>query len=144
MKQQPKGSLPLGGPSVVGNAFLFIFSLSALTTLAQLDHTEAVSPSLSQKFRINDRTIVQELLNRGAVLIADYRAFQFLRVDESLAREFALRPEVEDASEQNIITLNARPLNTTTPEVQALRQSAGVFEGKGLHLIHFAGSVKPV
>src|SRR5207245_822888 len=98
--------------------------------------------SPSQKFRINDRALARELLDRNAELIADYGAFQFLRVDESLARELALRPQAEDASEQNIITLNARRLNTTTIEIQTLRKAVGSFDGKRLHLVHFAAPIK--
>src|SRR5207302_129459 len=43
----------------------------------------------------------------------------------------------------DVITLHAGPLNTGSPEVQALRKSVVFGSGKRLHLVQFAGPLKP-
>ncbi len=45
--------------------------------------------------------------------------------------------------EYNLIKLNAAPLDTSLPQIQALRQPVAAFDGKRMHLVHFAGPVQP-
>jgi PKD repeat protein len=76
-------------------------------------------------------------------LVADYGAFQIWRVGPTLAGALADQAGVEDAREQDFIELNTGSLDTTTPEIQALRQAVNVTSGKRLHLVQFAGPIKP-
>src|SRR6266481_1391956 len=97
----------------------------------------------SQKFRISDPNLAREAIENGADLIADYGAFQVFRANGELARKLAKDPNAEDLSAQNVITLHAGHLNTTSPEVQALRKPVAIGSGKRLHLVQFAGPIKP-
>jgi PKD repeat protein len=96
-----------------------------------------------QKVRIHDPELAQQLSQQGGELIADYGSFQLFRLDDTLARTAFSLPGAEKADHQNIITLNARHLDTTTPEVKALRESVLPSSGKRLHLVQFAGPIKP-
>jgi PKD repeat protein len=95
-----------------------------------------------QKFRISDPELAREALANGAELIADYGAFQVFRANGELARKLARDPSAEDLSSQNVITLRAGHLNTTSPEVRALRKPVALGTGKRLHLVQFAGPIK--
>jgi hypothetical protein len=46
-------------------------------------------------------------------------------------------------NDYNFIFLNVARLDTSQPETQALRKSAGSFTGQRLHLVQFAGPVQP-
>src|SRR2546425_789987 len=100
--QSPFAALTfIAAPALLTNAssvlaLSTILLLSFRTALCQPMESDGISASPGKKFRISDRALVEELLNRGAELLGDYRAFQFVRVDESLGRELALRPEAED------------------------------------------------
>src|SRR5262245_53680375 len=96
-----------------------------------------------QKVRVHDPELAQQLSQQGAELIADYGSFQLFRVDDALARTAFPHPGAEKADHQNIIALNARHLDTTTDEVKALRKSVLPSSGKRLHLVQFAGPIKP-
>src|SRR5215813_10640752 len=96
-----------------------------------------------QKVRVHDPEFAQQLLQQGAELIADYGSFQLFRVDEALAGTTFSDPRAENADHQNVIGLNARHLDTTTTEVKALRKSVLPSSGKRLHLVQFAGPIKP-
>ncbi|MCW5851977.1 MAG: S8 family serine peptidase [Anaerolineae bacterium] len=52
-------------------------------------------------------------------------------------------PGMTPRDEDNLILLNSGALDTTSPQVKALRQPLVPFEGKRLHLVHFAGPVQP-
>jgi PKD repeat protein len=103
----------------------------------------AASSSKIQKLRVNDPKLSQEFISKGAELIADYGSFQVLRVDQSLASAAQGNPAVESVTRHNIIELNTGPLDTTMPAIQALRLPAAVSTGKRLHLLQFAGPIKP-
>jgi hypothetical protein len=131
---------------------LLVFSvfLSALSLAGdQASAASAVSGSSSgssthgQKFRISDPNLIREAIAGGADLIADYGAFQVFRAHGELARKLAKDPNVEDLSVQNLITLHAVHLNTSSPDVQAVRKPLATGPGKRLHLVQFAGPVKP-
>ena len=96
------------------------------------------------KLRVNDAMTAAALLAQGARLVADYGSFQVLETDAATVQTLAVRPAAAEAvDEWNTIHLNARPLDTTTTEVKALRQTTAAFAGKRLHLVHFVGPVKP-
>ena len=52
-------------------------------------------------------------------------------------------PHAEDLSSNDVIALHAGPLNTTATEVRAFRKSVPLFAGKRLHLVQFAGPLRP-
>jgi Subtilase family len=96
----------------------------------------------SHKVRVNDPALSQTLMARGGKLIADYGDFQIVETDEDPA-VVAGPGRLEPADDMDVIHLNARRLNTRRAEVQALRKPAASFSGKRLHLVHFAGPIKP-
>jgi PKD repeat protein len=100
-------------------------------------------PPRRQKVRIHDPELAQQLSQQGAELIADYGSFQLFWMDDTLARTAFSLPGAEKADHQNIIALNARHLDTTTAEIKALRKSVLPSSGKQLHLVQFAGPIKP-
>src|SRR5262249_15371097 len=104
------------------------------------------SPKISarrQKVRVHDPGLAQQLSQQGAELIADYGSFQLFRLDDTLAGTALSLPGAEKADHQNIIALNARHLDTTPAEIKALRKSVLPSSGKQLHLVQFAGPIKP-
>ena len=94
------------------------------------------------KLRISDQALAQSLVARGGRLIADYGGFQLIEADDSILTNLDTR-HVEWSDDFDEIKLNAVSLNTRTAGVVALRKSAGNFSGKHLHLVQFAGPVKP-
>ncbi len=94
------------------------------------------------KWRVSDAPLAKSLVARGGKLIADYGGFQIIQADDAaLTNLDASRMENED--EYDAIKLNAARLDTRAAEIQALRKPAGAFAGKRLHLVQFAGPVKP-
>lgn len=89
-------------------------------------------------FRIPDRITTQQMIEKGAVLIGDYGAFQIVQAEP---QTIAAGAERLDALQ--VIRLNAHPLNTRAPEVQSLRNSKTGFAGRRLHLVQFAGPIMP-
>jgi hypothetical protein len=94
------------------------------------------------KLRVDDPTLTRALVAQGAKVIGDYGSFSVLNADDALLAD-GISNRVEVADEWNLIRLNARELDTRAPEVKALRNVRGVFAGRKLHLIQFAGPVKP-
>ncbi|MFN8003367.1 MAG: hypothetical protein U0X75_20385 [Acidobacteriota bacterium] len=82
-----------------------------------------------------------EITMRGGKLIADYGAFQVLAVPQSLAETLTQQAAVDVRAEENQILLKAGALDTTRPEIQALRQQSS--PKIRLHLVHFAAPIKP-
>jgi hypothetical protein len=94
------------------------------------------------KLRVSDPVLAQSLVARGGKLIADYGGFQLIEADDSILTNLdTRRAEWQDDFDE--IKLNAKLLNTRASEILALRKSAGNFSGKRLHLVQFAGPVKP-
>ena len=98
--------------------------------------------SAPHKLRVGDPELAQSLVARGGKLIADYGGFQLIEADDSILTNLDTR-RVEREDDFDEIKLNAKILNTRNAQVQALRKSSGNFSGKRLHLVQFAGPVKP-
>jgi hypothetical protein len=96
----------------------------------------------SMKWRVSDPTIAQTLVARGGRLVADYGGFQIIQADAAAVTNLDTS-RVEAENEFDVIELNAARLDTRTSEIQALRKPVGAFAGRRLHLIQFAGPVKP-
>ncbi|MEY4386236.1 MAG: hypothetical protein RLY20_1519 [Verrucomicrobiota bacterium] len=97
----------------------------------------------SHKMRVNDPKRAQELIAEGATVIADYGSFQLLAATDAIAAKVSGDAKVESADQMNVIELNAGHLDTTKAPVKALRKARAAFNGKQLHLVQFAGPVKP-
>jgi hypothetical protein len=102
----------------------------------------ASSQAATHKLRVSDPALAQSLVARGAKLIVDYGGFQLVEADDSILTNLDSR-HVERQDDFDEIKLNAKLLNTRTAEIMALRKSAGNFSGKHLHLVQFAGPIKP-
>src|SRR5215472_14130986 len=100
-------------------AILILTGTAGSVRAQQINSAQDNSPR--QKVRVHDPELARELSQQGAELIADYGSFQLFRVDDALARAAFSHPGAEMVDHQNIIALNARHLDTTTPEIKALR-----------------------
>ena len=83
----------------------------------------------------------ERLLSRGGKLIADYGAYALLDVDGQKlggmpAGAFMLRDEYRN------VMLNAGTIDALDPSSEQLRETVLPGEGKRLHLVQFAGTVK--
>ena len=75
-------------------------------------------------------------------MIADYGGFQLIEADDSILTNLD-ENRVERQDDFDEIRLNAKLLDTRAAEIRALRKPAGNFSGKRLHLVQFAGPIKP-
>ena len=113
-----------------------------LLTLLAVLMTASAAPASPHKVRVSDPALAESLVARGGKLVADYGSFRLIEADDvALTNVDTSRAELED--EFDVVELNAKPLNTRAPETKALRRVVGGFAGKRLHLVHFAGPVKP-
>jgi hypothetical protein len=94
------------------------------------------------KMRVDDPALAKAILARGGTLIADYGGFQIIEADDSAATNLDAR-RVEREDDFDSIKLNTGTLNTRAAAVLSLWKPSGSFSGKRLHLIQFAGPVKP-
>jgi PKD repeat protein len=124
-------------------ATFFAVCAIALSTQAQVNLLASAPGGSIRKLRVSDQVISGELAAQGAALVADYGSFQLYRVPDALAAKLVSNPRVEDVTEQNVIMLNAKQLVTTSPEVIALQTPIAPTGGQRLHLVQFAGPVKP-
>ncbi len=86
------------------------------------------------------RSAVPRLLNRGGELVADYGAFAVIEVPAGALSDDI---DAEVRPDENIVRLHAGPIDTTQPPARQLRRARGAFGGKALHLVQFAGPVRP-
>lgn len=95
----------------------------------------------SQKFRVNDPAAASRLLAQGGKLVADYGAFQI--IEAGAANAAAESNRVESLEDDNFIELHAGRLDTRTPAAKSLRKTFAPKPGRQLHLVQFAGPIKP-
>jgi len=95
----------------------------------------------SQKLRVNDPQLTKELIGHGGKLVADYGGFQVVEMEASADTERAAKLQV--TQDADVLELNATKLNTRSTFARSLRRPAGSFIGRKLHLIQFAGPIKP-
>ena len=94
------------------------------------------------KLKVHNPALAASLLAQGGRLIADYGSFQLVETDDPSSAN-GNKANAEVADEFDFIQLNAGHLDTRAPEIAALRQAVGNFKGKRLHLVQFAGPLKP-
>ncbi len=96
----------------------------------------------THKVRVKDPALAAELLTQGGRLVADYAGFQLIETDAARpADDRADRAQLTDDS--NYLEFNSGRIDTSSPQARAGRMSRGAFQGKRLHLVQFAGPVKP-
>ena len=101
---------------------------------------EMLVSAARHKVEVTDAAAGAQLAAQGARLVADYSGFQLY---ETAAGQLATQPGSEARDYYNFILLHAAKLDTSRPEVQAQRKAVGAFSGKRLHLVQFAGPMKP-
>ena len=94
------------------------------------------------KLRVDDPALARTLAAQGGEIVGEYGAFTVVEADDALLAD-ANSNRLEVADDWNVIRLNAREMDTTAADVRALRKPRGSFAGKTLHLVQFAGPVKP-
>lgn len=95
----------------------------------------AVWPAHAHKVQVSDPDAARTLVAQGGRLIADYGGYQLIETAQTNGLV------VRDI--YNSILLRAGRLDTSEAQVQSLRQPAGIFPGRRLHLVQFAGPVQP-
>jgi hypothetical protein len=91
------------------------------------------------KLQVTDPAKAAQVVAGGGRLIADYGGYRLFDVPaDAVTQNLG-----QTRDDYNSIFLNAARLDTTTPEVRALRKTVENFAGKRLHLIQFAGPVRP-
>ena len=97
------------------------------------------SPGTLHKISVTDRQTVSALTSQGARVIADYGSYVLLQANDALANTKG----AQLVDENNVVSLNAGAIDTTTPDAQAKRTAISGKNGKGMHLIQFAGPIRP-
>jgi subtilisin family serine protease len=123
--------LALFGPGIVS-------SPSALAQGANSSQKNGASHKLS----VRDRQFAESLRDRGARLVADYGSFVLLEANDALTNSVAGNPQAEIADYNNLILLNAKTIDTSTPEAQSMRDT-GDKSGNQMRLIQFKGPIRP-
>jgi uncharacterized repeat protein (TIGR01451 family) len=95
----------------------------------------------TRKVRVNDSQTARELIGRGGTLVADYGGFQLVETGESVEESRGAR--VQTADDSDVIELNFARIHTRSTQGRTLRKAALSFTGRKLHLVQFAGPVKP-
>lgn len=107
------------------------------------------SPGAKHKLRVTDPLLARELAAEGAQLIADYGSFQLFSVDDSRSLQVRRETGAVWSDQENVILLNAGAIDTTKAELQQKRAKrlqsvrSGERTEAGLHLVQFAGPIKP-
>ncbi len=73
----------------------------------------------------------------------EYESYRVVDVDAATASALVSAGIGEMIEDADRILLNAETVDTTRPEVKALRTAVGDFGGKRLHLVQFAGPIQP-
>ncbi len=113
-------------------------ALAALTVALVSFHLARGEPRPVQ-WRVSDPESARELRNAGAALVADYGGFAVFEADGPVPGGAG----VEALPPQHLIHLHAGAIDTTAAATRARRVAVESFSGKRLHLVQWAGPVKP-
>ncbi|HEU5179706.1 MAG TPA: S8 family serine peptidase [Candidatus Polarisedimenticolia bacterium] len=101
------------------------------------------SPGDRHKVQVSDRATIEDLKGKGHRLIADYGSYALIEVDAKTAKTLREKPGVERRDEYNLVMLNTGALDTTKAEIQALKGKPTDPRFNQLHMIQFAGPIRP-
>ncbi len=87
------------------------------------------------KVQASDPAQARGIVAAGGRLIADYGGYKLFEAEQTNG--------LQTRDEYNLILLNTVRLDSSTTEIQALRQPVGTFTGKRLRLVQFSGPIKP-
>jgi hypothetical protein len=122
---------------------LLAFSILNVFELTPRVYGESpLASPLAHKIQVRGASAAQLIRAHGGQLIADYGAFQLFEVPQ-VSPTLALNDNIEIRDEDNFIMLHSGWLDTRTPAVKAVATKAAAFTGKRLHLVQFAGPVRP-
>ncbi len=93
----------------------------------------------SRTVRVSEARTAQELVQRGGNVVADYGGFQLIQSEASVEELRALGAVVEPEG----IELNTARINPQAISGRTMAKSLGKFNGRKLHLVQFAGPIKP-
>ena len=99
------------------------------------------SPGDVHKVSVSDPQLAQTLKSQGGRVIADYGSFVLLEVNAAVANSLTASSSAQIVDENNLVLLNAGAIDTTS-EKSARVASSGK-NGKQMHLIQFAGPIRP-
>jgi hypothetical protein len=125
---------------VISSALSFLFLAAAQAQSGQ--RFKAVQAESALKLRANDAATAQALLAGGAERIADYGSFQVFSASTAAAEELA-GSGLDNVTFENVIELHAGAVDTRATTARQARSAVQSFSGKRLHLVQFAGPVKP-
>jgi hypothetical protein len=94
----------------------------------------------SVKARFPKSSFEPVLLGAKARVIADYGSFVVVEAASDAVPRLA---GAEVRPEENVVLLNAGPIDTTQSVARQLEHARGQFAGKRLHLVQFAGPIRP-
>jgi len=97
------------------------------------------------KLRVSGRDASLQAVGKlGGRLVADYGAFQILEVDEGVAGTLLKAPGVSLRDDLDNLAFNTGKIRTSSVEARLkAAQQPESFQGKRLHVVQFAGPVKP-
>ncbi|MBS0660733.1 MAG: S8 family serine peptidase [Verrucomicrobia bacterium] len=130
------------------NRTFIALTLAAAASAGGLALHQAVGQGSSRaastltKAIVRDRAMIPVLLASGGRVVADYGSFVVVESAKKRA-DLAVAKGTEVREDMDRIELNAGPILTKSAEAQSARQPVAAFTGKRLHLIQFAGPVKP-
>src|SRR5262249_37413172 len=95
------------------------------------------------KVSVRDHQLAESLQRRGAHLVADYGSCVVLEANDALAHSLAGNPMAEVVDYNNQILLNAKTIDTSSPDAQSIRGIGLGKSGKQMRLIQFKGPIRP-
>jgi subtilisin-like proprotein convertase family protein len=101
------------------------------------------SPSQRHKITVSDPKIVEALKAQGGRVVADYGSFVLMEGSDAVASSLDGSGAAQVVDENNLVLLNAGAIDTSTDAVQSRRTGITPTAGKQMHLIQFAGPIRP-
>ena len=98
----------------------------------------------SKKLSVSNPEVSRKLAAMGAQLIADYGTYQLWAPSDAAASAMVAEPGATVVAGEDVIELSAGAINTAlVPPSPTKGLAAEDFSGKRLHLVQFAGPIKP-
>jgi len=123
-------------------------SLTAILLLSLLGAAfllgQAAPPDRRIKLEVSDPAVAERLLQAGAArLVADYGAFRLLEADPETVANLGPVPGLQRRDAYDQIALNTGWLDTRAAKAATSAKSLTIFSGKRLHLVQYAGPIRP-